>query len=207
MNESEATLTGVANMALALIGNNTIEDVTDTNDGVAKLVHILLMQTMREVQTHSSACWEELVKEKKLELRDDTKESPAGKYEYNLPYNCLGVLCVYTEDGDETTPWEIIGGYLRTKTEVRGIRYIEFSEVPGEWSHELLEGVVELLSAKLVGAIAKDFATSRKLIETFWQTSFKRLSENRVLRAVRSRSGDDGVYSQYYKNGRTTYQI
>jgi len=202
------TLTGVANMALALIGNNTIESLDDSNDGVAKTVRLLLTQTLREVQSHASACWEELVKERDLELRNDGVETPAGKFEYNLPLNCLGVRGVYADkECKDMTPWEIVGGFLRTQRPAKGIRYLEYSENPAEWSPELLEAVVELLSDKLLGAIGKDFATSRKLIETFWQVSFKRQSDNRTLRSVRSQAGNDGQYSRYYPNGRHSYQF
>lgn len=209
MNDGEAdTLTGVANTALALIGNAPIESISDTNDGVAKTLRLLMTQTIREVESHASACWEELVKECDLELRDDLKETPAGKFEYNLPLNCLGVRGVYADkEFKDMTPWEIIGGFLRTSRPAKGIRYLEYSENPATWSPELLSCVVELLEAKLIGAIGKDFVSSRKLIEQFWGVSFKRQCDNRTLRSVRSPAGDDGVYSRYYPNGRRQYQF
>lgn len=195
------SLTEIANAALVQIGNSPIETLTDDNDGNAKICRIMLRQCIAEVEGHASACWDELLTVRELELRHDHGENQRGHgFEFNLPQDMLSVEDVYDEHGRQVD-YRIYGQYLYTKQRAKMIRYIRFSDNPGEWSVELKNCVIALLSAKLLGGIVKDFSSSRTAVEQFWNMEFVRWAANRKGKAERSRRGDDGTLRRLYSNG------
>jgi len=196
-----ATLTEIANSALVQIGNAPIESIDDDNDGNAAICRVMLRQTIAEIESHPAVCWDELLTIRDLELRRDGGAGQRGSgFEYNLPLDVLSVEDVYDKHGRQLD-YRIYGRYLYTKVEAEKVRYIRFSEEPAEWSVELRGCVIDLLAAKLVGGIIKDFDGATKAVNAFWQMTFYRWAGNRKNKAERQRRGDDGTLRRYYDNG------
>lgn len=198
MTNENKSLTDIVNSALAQIGDTPIHDISDENDGRAKMARLLIRQVIREVQVHPSACWEELMDEERLTLRGKSEHAvPATEFVYNAPLNLLSIFGVYDYRGLKMD-YRYFGGHIRTHKPARYIRFVRHTENPDAWSPELKSCVISLLSAKLVGAILKDVSGSRQLTEMFWHSEFKRFAGNRILNSHRSRSGRDDDYRRFY---------
>ena len=193
LNEN-ASLTDVANSALVLIGDTPVPSIYDSNDGRCKAIRILTEQTIREVQCHHTGCWDELYREELLTPKD------MGDKVYNLPLRMLRVDGVFDEKGSPVE-WRIFGRELHAKRRAKTIRYLAYSDNPGEWSPELKSAVIGLLSAKLVASVTKDFSTSAQLVERFWAIEFPRWAGNKLASAAKTKRGDDAVLRREYPNG------
>lgn len=195
MTNENKSLTDIVNSALVQIGDSPIKDIGDENDGRAKISRILIKQCIAEVESHSSSCWEELIEDEELTLR--SKADGIHAFEYNAPLGILSIFGVYNRIG-KRIDYRFFGGKIHTETEAKYVRFVRYNENPDAWSPELKSCVIGLLSAKLIGAIMKDIGGSRQMVETFWQTEFKRFSGNRVLNGNRSRKGADDDFRRYY---------
>lgn len=199
LNENRS-LTEIANSALVQIGETPIYDISDTNDGRAGMVRVLLKQAVREIQVHHAAYWDELLVDENLTLREHGDGLGEDVFRYNVPLNLLAIHGLFDENGC-SVDWRMVGGVLCTKRPAKQVRYIRLSMNPDEWSAELRSCVIELLAARLVAAIVKDFTTSKKLVATFWQIDFPRLTLNRRRNGSHGRRGDDSVLRREYPNG------
>lgn len=199
LNENKS-LTEIANSALVEIGETPIYDIADTNDGRATMVRVLMKQVVREIQVHHTACWDELLCDENLTLREHGDGIGDAELRYNVPLNLLSVHGLFDENGG-SVDWRMIGGVLCTTRPAKRIRFVKLSMNPDEWSAELRSCVIELLAARLVAAIVKDFTTSKQLVATFWQIDFPRLTLNRRRNGARVRRGDDTILRREYPNG------
>lgn len=201
------SLTEIVNSALVQIGDTPIKSLSDDNDGKAVCARLVVEQTIREVQCHSSACWEELIRDDLLTMRSSPEQDTVfGSFVWNLPFQWLSINGVFDAFG-HYVPWRIYGNTLHTKKPAKVIRYVKFSDVPDEWSAELKNCVIELLAAKLLGGIVKDYSASKQAIEVFWQQSFPRWVNNRAQNSQRMKRGYDGQLTQYYTYEPTFPQI
>lgn len=189
------SLTEIANSALAGIGDGMIESLYDDNNGKAKICRLLLNQCMREVQGHASACWSEL--EAYEELVRNQRAYCKDTYTYNLPRECLSVKWV-RDCGRQIVPYRISLRSLKTPREAKYICYVRFSDNPEDWSTELKSCVTGLLSAKLVGAVLKDYSGMRQAVEGFWQAEFPRWAGNRNNASNTPVPGMDAELSAMY---------
>lgn len=193
-----STLTDVVNSALVQIGDTPIKSITDDNDGKAVSARHLFEQAAREVQCHHSACWEELIREEILSMKGTPTSNPAfGDYIYNMPLQWLSINGVFSESG-KYIGWRVFHNELHTKERAKHIRYVKYSDDPTEWSAELKSCIIELLAAKLLGAVVKDFSASRQMVENFWSVSFPRWVNNRAANAQRGKRGYEHEFSRYY---------
>lgn len=198
MTNENKSLTDIVNSALVQLGDSPIKDINDENDGRAKISRILIKQCIMEVESHSSSCWEELIEDEELTLKERKEYSyERTDFEYNAPLNILSVYGVYNSLG-ERMDYRFYGGKIHTDVMAKFIRFIRYNENPDAWSPELKSCVIGLLAAKLIGAIMKDVGGSRQMVEAFWQTEFKRFSGNRILNGNRSRKGADDDLRRYY---------
>lgn len=186
------SLTEVVNSALVGIGNNLISDLYDDNDGTAKLCRVLVMQCIKEVQSHPSGCWDELVAYDELVANDKAYQKEVRSY--NLPLGCMSVRWVKDEN-NLTIPFKVIGRSLKTPYKAKYICFVRFSENPEEWSSEMTSCVIGLMSAKLLAAIAKDFSASRQAVEAFWAAEFPRWAGSRINKAETPIPGQDAELS------------
>lgn len=197
LNENRS-LTELVNSALVGIGNNPIENLYDSNDGVAKLCRMLVEQCIREVQGHPSGCWDELESYDELVLND--KGYVKDVHSYNLPLHYLSIKWVKDENR-LNVPFKVAGRSLKTPYKAKYISYIRFSDNPEEWSSELKSCVIGLLSAKLLAAIAKDYSASRQAVEAFWSMEFPRWAGNRFNKAESPIPGQDTELSKFWGKG------
>lgn len=194
LNENDA-LTELVNSALVGIGNNTIHSLYDDNDGYAKLCRMLVNQCIREVQSHPSACWDEL--EAYDELVMNEKSYDKDVLSYNLPHNCLSVKWV-KDEARLNIPYRMSGRSLKTPYKAKYICFVRFSDNPEEWSSEMKSCVIGLLSAKMIAAIAKDFSASRSAVEAFWGIEFPRWAGNRINKSETAVPGRDSELSSLW---------
>jgi hypothetical protein len=191
INENQS-LTEIVNSALVGIGDNTINSLYDQNDGKAKLCRMLVEQCIREVQSHPSGCWSEL--EEFGELTANDKSYSKDTCTYNLPNNCISIKWVKTA-ARERVPFRVSGLSLKTPTPVRYVCFVRYSDNPEEWSSEMKSCVIGLLSAKLLAAIAKNYAVSRQAVEAFWSVEFPRWAGNRANKSESAIPGQDSELS------------
>lgn len=190
------SLTELVNSALVGIGDNTIPDLYDANDGRAKLCRLLVNQCIREVQGHPSACWSEL--DHYDGLVENDKAFAKDSFSYNMPHNCLSIRWVKDEHGRKL-PYRITSRSVRTPVPARTLCYVRFSDNPEEWSTELRSCVIGLLSAKLIAAVVKDFSTSRQAVEAFWTMEFPRWAGNRLNKSETALPGRDSEISTFFE--------
>lgn len=197
------TLTGICNSALALVGHADFIADIDEDTSTAKTLRMVLVQVCREVQTHESGAWNELEKEVALVRKGSL---PGSMYEWNIPTDTISIVsCFKMVEGINgerrvRVPYQIIGGMLRCE-EDSGVfvRFIRFSLEPSEWSTELKTCVIKLLSARILSALAKDYAGAHKLEQNFWAIDFPYWAGNRKNKACRSDGvGNDQALTQFY---------
>lgn len=194
LNEN-GSLTDLVNSALVGIGDNTIENLMDANDGKAKLCRLLVTQCIREVQGHPSACWSELDSYEILVPNDRAYRDDAPSY--NVPKDCLSIRWV--KDGNNLRiPYKVSARSLKTPYRAKHICYVRFSDNPEEWSSELKSCVIGLLSAKLLAAIAKDYTASRQAVDSFWMVEFPRWAGNRMNHSDNAVPGKDSELSELF---------
>lgn len=186
------SLTELVNSALVGIGDAPIEDLFDDNNGKAKLCRMLVMQCIREVQSHQSGCWDELVDFERLTPTADYMNENVKSY--NLPLNCLCVRFVKDEN-NMSVPYKMFGRTIKTPFRVDRICFVRFSDNPEEWSAELKSCVIALLSAKMLAAIAKNYKASREAVEAFWALEFPRWAGSRMNKSESAIPGHDAELS------------
>lgn len=194
LNENLA-LTNIVNSALVGIGNNAIEDLNDDNNGTAKICRMMLLQCIKEVQSHPSGCWDELLEWETLTR--NTGDFKKDVYSYNLPNRCLCVKQVKTENGIDI-PFKVFGHSLKTPKEAKFVCITRFSDSPDEWSPELQSCIIGLLSAKLIAAIVRDYNASRQAVEAFWTMEFPRWAGNRINKVGSANPGSDAELSSLW---------
>ena len=197
------TLTGICNSALALVGHADFIADIDEDTSTANTLRMVLVQACREVQTHESGVWEELEKEVALVRKG---EISGGMYEWNLPTDMISIVSCFKEaDGYDgktrvRVPYQIVGGMLRCKEE-KGVcvRFIRFSLEPSEWSTELKTCIIKLLSARILSALAKDYAGAQRMEQNFWTAEFLYWAGNHKKKSFRSDGiGNDQALTQFY---------
>lgn len=186
------SLTELVNSALIGIGDNTVKSIYDQNDGKAKLCRLLVDQCIREIQSHPSGCWSEL--EAFDELVANDKAYAKDSHTYNLPLNCISIKWVRTA-AREPVPFRVSGRSIKTPVPVRYVCFVRYSDNPEEWSSEMKSCVIGLLSAKLIAAVAKDYAASRQAVEAFWSIEFPRWAGNRMNKSESFIPGQDSELS------------
>lgn len=195
------SLTEIVNSALVQLGDRPILDIEDLNDGRAAISRVLLRQCIREVESHPSCCWTELIEDEELTFRGRAvlaSVSDGDIYEWNVPLNLLSIVGVFDGSG-RRIEYRYIGGKIRTKEKAKFIRYVRYNETPGAWSSELKSCVIGLLRSKMIGAIMKDVQGSIQMVEAFWKGEFKRFAGDRaVVGRRRGMNGSDNDYRRFY---------
>ena len=138
------TLTDIANLALASIGEQQIENI-DESTSVAKTIRRMISETIR--QTILLVDWPELrVTFKPTGVED----SETGMWTYNLPTNFLEVLHLnplYTFSALDS--WELEAGKLRVPVAGITLTYKRYSEEVTDWSGNLVELIYRKIAANI----------------------------------------------------------
>ncbi|HLD89474.1 MAG TPA: hypothetical protein VI911_00385 [Patescibacteria group bacterium] len=140
------TLTAIANLALTLLGEATISSI-DSTDARAVVARRVFPQVLREVQ--SSYRWPELIVEWAPTAAEETN-SADDLYRFELPAACLRILDIMTDRA-----YRVEGGYLITAEEEPTVRYLAYSETPGDWSTQLVQCVVHKLAIEIAPTLTE----------------------------------------------------
>ena len=139
-----STLTDIANLALAAIGEPAINNIND-DSSVSNQVRSVLFEGIRQVQLLIE--WPELRVTMKPTL--DHYDEDTGLYHYNLPTNFLDVI----DGGDD---WQIDGKKLACSTVELTLIYKRYTSEPTEWGGNMTELIHKRISCMVVMPITQN---------------------------------------------------
>lgn len=143
---------GLCNAALALLGDDKIDALTDTTDR-AKLCSRLYDPTRDAVlRAHLWKCC------KKRAVLSPAIDAPAFEwaYQFLIPADCIRVISIDQEG--YITPFKIEGRYILANTNVANCRYIFNNDDPTSYSGGLVDVMVYALAKALAYPITHSAA-------------------------------------------------
>ncbi len=168
MNEQAQTLTDIANLALALIGETRIDSLDD--DGAVALdCATVIHSAVREVQADFP--WPELRKAAVLEL--DGQDEVTGLWGFYLPDDFLrmarspGEFGPVTDELGAEVDYERIGPTLYCAAESARLHYIAADCDPAGWSPWLCKAIYTMLAINLAPLRNKSKTLTEQLIQIY----------------------------------------
>lgn len=200
-----STLTDVANLALASIGEQVIENIDDQTE-VARAVNRTLYESIR--QTQLEIFWEELIEITEPSQVTDPYPGAAALFQYRLPNNFLDVVALQSNANFHTSPqWFLSGGKLITEDPAPLLTYKRYSEEPSEWSGYLLEMIYRRVAMNIAMNITQNGQITAKAQQDYQESAIRNLtrSSNRSRKNSFRDSGFGNVQSRIYGRGRWPY--
>lgn len=191
-----STLTDVANLSLASIGEVLIENIDDDTE-VSRSINRVLYESIR--QTQLEIFWEDLI-----EVFEPTKLTapyPGSDVlnQYNMPSNFLDI--VNLQSGAD---WFLSGGKLITEDPEPVVTYKRYSEEPSEWSGYLMELIYRKVAANVAMPITQNPQITQMAADLYEKAMLKNLtrSSNRSRKASFRDAGFGNVLSRLYGRSR-----
>lgn len=151
---SLTTLTAVANVALAKIGQDPISNI-ESDSSPERVINLVTKDVVRRVQ--AEFCWPELIvyKEDLSVLAELTHDQ---LFQYTLPADVYFPFEVVADVDEQTIgqTFEIRGEYLVSALQYANLVYYKQSNVVTEWSVFLQQTVEFELAADLAVSLLKD---------------------------------------------------
>ena len=166
MNELN-TLTDVANLALARLGQPSINSLDDTGS-VAAAVRLVMKQAIRSEQR--IADWPELRQE--IELAKDATDHTDGRYRYALVPQWLAIRSADAE-------FARYAGWLLSEADPLTVTVTVYSEDVAAWSTGLLECVSLALAILIAPFLGRDTDAAQEI-----RAELERVARPRALTAA-----------------------
>lgn len=183
------TLTDVANLALASIGEVLIQNIDD-NTEVPRAINRVLYESVR--QTQLEIFWEDLIEVFEPTRLTDPYPGATGLFQYNMPTTFLDI--VNLESGAD---WMLRGGKLITDDPAPVVTYKRYSEEPSEWSGYLVELVYRRVAANVAMSLTQNPQILQMAAQAYQETMMKNLTRST------NRSRKNSFRSQGFGNARS----
>ncbi len=171
------TLTDIANLALASVGEEVIQNIDDES-AIARDIRRVLYESIR--QTQLEILWEELTEI--IEPSQVTGMYPGDDsfYQYRLPNNFLDVISLKSN-----YDWFLSGGKLITQDADPLLTYKRYSEEVSEWSGYLVELIYRRIAANVAMPLTQNGQVASMAQEAYRQAQLTNLTRS----SNRSRKG------------------
>jgi hypothetical protein len=164
------TLTDVANLALASIGERLIANINSDGD-VENIVNNVLCETIRQVQTE--IYWDEIRTQVEPSALPEMYPPSPSLYQYQLPTNFLNV--VNLSSGAE---YFIENGLLVTSDPQPMVTYVRYSEEVTEWSAYMVELVYRKLAYNISMHLTQNANISQMAFQSYKEAEMKNLTRS-----------------------------
>ena len=156
------SITNVANMAYALLGDFEIDDIDDNTDTNAKRANKWYESNVRAVIRQFSN-WGRC--EAYYELTNDGVAPLVSKYGYkvNIPPNVISIMEVTDSSGVPIYPWKVVGQKIYSNVSSMVIRVQEYVEDPNLWDPLMLNVVAIRLAWILCIPVTGDKSLKKEL--------------------------------------------
>ena len=184
-----STLTDVANLALASIGERVIENIED-DSSIARDIRRVLFESVR--QTQLEIFWEEL---REITSPSRVTEPYPGDeefFQYRLPSTFLDVISLKSNH-----TWFLSGGKLITQDPEPLLTYKRYSEEVSEWSGYLVELIYRRVAANVAMPLTQNLQLAQKAEQIYESVRLNNLTRT----SNRSRSGR--FRDQFFGNNRS----
>jgi len=163
MSSELSSLTDVANMALSLIGEKTINNINTKDDTTAALMKRWTERCIREVQNMVN--WDELYTGPVLlQFKTDEYAGVFGQYQYLLPPDYLYILESATIQTNIRTgvdlDWKMQDNFLIARFEGFQMFYQRIELSPAKWSEQMTQLVIIYLASKVAYNVTNDRAVA-----------------------------------------------
>lgn len=162
------SLTDIANLALGLIGQRTIESIDDTTDELVQTMKRYMEPCIKEVQ--SMVNWDELVTGPySPSFLTDEYAGEFGVYQYIMPANFLHVITTTSDRYNgiiytgSSYSWELQNGFLIVPIEDLELFYQRLDLSPAKWSTQLTELTYTYLASKVCLTVSNDRGLSNDM--------------------------------------------
>jgi len=191
-----STLTDIANLSLASIGEVLIENIDDQT-AVSRAINRVLYESIR--QTQLEIFWEDLIEVFEPTQLTAPYPGSAGLNQYNMPTNFLDIVSL--ESGAN---WMLRGGKLVTEDEAPVVTYKRYSEEPSEWSGYLVELIYRRIAANVAMPLTQNPQITQMASEAYRTTMMSNLvrSTNRSRKVSYRAEGFGNVRSRIHGRGR-----
>lgn len=191
-----STLTDVANLSLASIGEVLIENIDDQTE-VARSINRVLYESIR--QTQLEIFWEDLIEV--FEPTKLTEPYPGTDMlnQYNMPTNFLDIVGLASG-----AHWFLSGGKLITEDPAPCVTYKRYSEEPSEWSGYLMELVYRKVAANVAMHLTQNPQITQMAAGLYEEAMMKNLtrSSNRSRKNSFRDQGFGNIRSRVYGRSR-----
>lgn len=184
-----STLTDVANLALASIGERVIQNIDDETS-IARDIRRVLFESVR--QTQLEIFWEELTEIIKPSQVTDRYPGDEEFFQYRLPNNFLDVVGL-----ESNFAWFLSGGKLITKDPEPLLTYKRYSVEVSEWSGYLVELIYRRVAANVAMPLTQNLQLAQKAEQIYDTVKLNNLTRS----SNRSRSGR--FRQQFFGNNRS----
>jgi len=190
-----STLTDVANLSLASIGEVLIENIDDQTE-VSRAINRVLYESIR--QTQLEIFWEDLIEVFEPTQLTETYPGSDVLFQYNMPTTFLDVIKL--KSGAD---WFLSGGKLVTEDPAPVVTYKRYSEEPSEWSGYLIELVYRRVAANVAMPLTQNPQITQMAAQTYQETMMKNLtrSTNRSRKNSFRTQGFGNIRSRLYGRG------
>jgi hypothetical protein len=171
------TLTDIANLALASIGEKVIQNIDDES-AIARDINRVLFESIR--QTQLEILWEELTEIIQPSQVTDRYPGNDSLYQYRLPNNFLDV--VHLKSGSD---WFLSGGKLITDDPEPVLTYKRYSQEVSEWSGYLVELIYRRVAANVAMPLTQNGQVASMAMDAYRQAQVQNLTRS----SNRSRKG------------------
>jgi hypothetical protein len=165
-----STLTDVANLSLASIGEVLIENIDDQT-GVSRAINRVLYESIR--QTQLEIFWEDLIAVFEPAQLTDPYPGSDELYQYNMPTTFLDV--VNLKSGAH---WFLSGGKLITDDPAPVVTYKRYSDEPSEWSGYLVELVYRRVAANVAMTLTQNTQITQMASQAYQDTMTRNLTRS-----------------------------
>lgn len=184
-----STLTDVANLALASIGERVIENIED-DTSIARDIRRVLFESIR--QTQLEIFWEELTEITNPSRVTEPYPGEESFFQYRLPSTFLDVVMLKSNH-----TWFLSGGKLITQDPEPLLTYKRYSDEVSEWSGYLVELIYRRVAANVAMPLTQNLQLAQKAEQTYESVRLNNLTRS----SNRSRSGR--FRDQFFGNNRS----
>lgn len=167
-----ASKTELLNEALTRVGQEPVNNITDTTSPTARLGNRLFNDAVRELARMHP--WNFLMKRATL-TANTTGPIAEFTYSYNLPTDCVRLVRVNGAQDDYVEDiHKVVGRTVETDADSVKIEYVAYTDDTSKFDPLFQAALVVLLASKLASRIGKDPARSQALIQEFEQVLLPR---------------------------------
>ena len=152
--------TDIVNLALDSLGEQTINNINDTSNSLARKMSRWYDVCVEDIQT--MVIWDELYTYNKPSFITDSYAGVDGQYQYIVPENFIQVIEVNARSPQQTLPgytqnpiqstnfqWKLQDGYIIARVENFEMLYARRELDVSKWSNQMRELIVAYIAMKI----------------------------------------------------------